>query len=243
MNIATPFTDMIFREKADIVIDAHFVKYRTELHDYGLPKGVPEWFIRNLSALNVEASSRLAYILSQHKPAYFVEAASGMGIPAIALSKLGFKGYAFDKNETYVRTATSLAIALDLPINFKVCDFHSWDEPMPEGSFLIAERPRDEDNSFTLERAIYHKAIEYGVNLALAPYHNTSTVKPHAGRGAKGKKKKKTRKAVDQIGEGVEHIIRRCKNYAKGLRLNGYHVEITSLTEGDYSLRLILGVK
>jgi len=132
--------DEIFGKDSELLIK----KYKDSLHES------TKRMLRDIDSFArdyVERGVRLGYVAAKNSPSYFVEIGCGLGIPSLTLAKLGYNGEAFDFQTKIVNEGNFLSEKLKLSLPYKLIDFYAWDPKLPEGTFLIADKPRGGDNS------------------------------------------------------------------------------------------------
>jgi len=169
------------------------------------------------SKIFVELGVKLGYNVAQQQVDYFVEIGSGMAIPSLTMVKMGVtSGEAFDRGPRILDLGRRLASALELKLSYVQRDFYEWDPTLPEGTFLIADKPRDEGPNTVFERDIIELAIRQGLNLAINPIHEYSS---------------------------TEHGHKlKCEGLMRELSSNGYETSSVKLTDFDLDT-LVLAVK
>ena len=120
------------------------------------------------SMVNVEKDVRIAKAIAEHEPEHFIEIGCGLAIPSLTLTKLGYSGEAFDIGRGWFPYIDALKERLELDLKVDEIDFFDWEPNLPEGTFLIAEEPR-ENRGRNLEEGVLELAIKQGLNLAMIP--------------------------------------------------------------------------
>ena len=188
-------TQEVFGRDADFLIQIYIE------HNRNRGNAPPPELEYLLSKYSVERDVRLGRAIAQHNPRYFVEVGCGLAIPSFTLMKMGINsGEGIDRNPDWFQYLERMKSKLGLDLNVRLEDFYEWDPDLPEGTFIIAEEPWENQNRVkNLEEDILRFVIERGLNLALLPTRNS------VERSQKAEYEKRFQGYIDRLGsEGYD---------------------------------------
>ena len=219
-------TEDVFGNDAEKLVEAYLRGMKTST-SFRL---FPELLLRQMAENAVELNSRAGHTIAQYSPDRYVEACSGIAIPSLALTKLGYGfGQAFDIKEKYVELGRELARDLGIhSIDYDTRDFYKWFPSPPEGTMLIAIRPRQDGANIgnKLESDILELAIKKDYNIALLACVECDVMPTSSCK----------------VQEMTDQLRRKNDKYLTRLSSVGYQTDLIPMSELTPE-RLVVGVK
>ncbi len=157
----------VFGEEGAIILRDAVLHHLTRPSFRG--ENVPEEELNLLAKYHVEQAVDLGLQVAAESPTYFCEMASGLGIPGMVLTKLGYDGRITDSDLKWVNRSRVLAKSLGVNANVSPFDIYSnWN--LPEGTFIVAKSPHHGGEGRGLETRILRGATLSGKHdIAIVP--------------------------------------------------------------------------